>query len=98
MTRPEVLNLILDVIKEDPRAASLDGLDEDTRLFGKSSVFDSLGLAMIVAETEARINDCCGTSLILASDRAMSRQQSPFRTPASLADYICELLEGARES
>jgi len=66
---------------------------EDTRLFGKSSVFDSLGLVMIVAEAEARINERCGSSLILASERAMSRQHSPFRTPGSLADYVCELLE-----
>ena len=97
MTRSEVVDLILDVIREDPRRSAPGDLGESARLFGKSSIFDSLSLVSLIAETEARINDRCGAAIILTSERAMSRQHSPFRTVGSLADYICELLGENRQ-
>ncbi len=33
-----------------------------------------------------------GRALTLADDRAFARERSPFRTPATLASYVSELL------
>ena len=66
---------------------------DDTRLLGRDARLDSLGLVMIVASFEADINDTFGTEIVLADERAMSMERSPFRTVSSLVDYACTLLD-----
>jgi acyl carrier protein len=99
MTRPEIVQMIIRAV-QDMRAPGAEGeITEDTRLFGKSGVFDSLGLVSFISEVEAQINDATGTDLVLTSERAMSQQWSPFRSVRNLADYVSELLlETAREA
>lgn len=71
-------------------------LEEDSALMGRASNIDSLGLVMVIAAFEARINDRFGTQIVLADDRAMSMERSPFGTPRRLVDYAQMLLsEGA---
>ena len=69
---------------------------DDTPLFGNDSALDSIGLVTILAEFEAAINDAYGTELVLADDRAMARQRSPFRTPARLVEFAAERLAQAQ--
>ena len=64
----------------------------DTLLYGQGALLDSLGLVTLVMETEQRINDLSGRSVTLANEKAFSQKNSPFRTVASLADYIVALL------
>jgi acyl carrier protein len=63
----------------------------DSVLFGPGGL-DSLGLVRFIVIVEERISDQTDRSLTLASDKAMSRKNSPFRTLATLADYITECL------
>ena len=74
----------------------IDPIDESTCLIGHQSVLDSLGLVTLLVDLEQRLDEEYGLSLTLADERAMSRQQSPFRTVQALADYICLLIEEAR--
>jgi acyl carrier protein len=67
--------------------------DPDTILYGDSSVLDSLGLINIIVAVEQNIADDFEKIIILADERAMSQEKSPFRTVGSLADYIELLLE-----
>jgi acyl carrier protein len=67
-------------------------LNEETRLFGGSSEFDSIAVVSLLAEIEQRINDRCGTSIIIADERAMSQKRSPFRSIGTLAEYIQQLV------
>lgn len=64
----------------------------DTVLFGESGALDSMGLVSLVIAAEQQIARDFGCAITLADERAMSRHRSPFRTVASLADYVAALL------
>lgn len=80
-----------------PSAATLERAPE-ARLFGEGGL-DSLGLVRFIVMVEERIQDRTNITMTLASDKAMSRASSPFRTLRALAEYIQECLieEGFRE-
>ena len=65
----------------------------DTKLFGRGSKLDSLGLINLVVAVEQNIEDEFDVEITLADVRAMSQENSPFRTVGSLTDYIEMLLE-----
>ena len=65
----------------------------DTKLFGQGSSLDSLGLINLVVAVEQNIEDEFDVEITLADVRAMSQENSPFRTVGSLTDYIEMLLE-----
>jgi acyl carrier protein len=68
-------------------------LESDTRLFGPKGALDSMGLVSLITDLEERIEDEYDISLILADERAMSQEKSPFRTVSTLAQYISMLLD-----
>lgn len=74
-----------------PSAANM-GTTPDTPLFGDNGL-DSLGLVRFIVMVEERIEDATGQRISLASERAMSRRNSPFRSLATLADFIRECLD-----
>lgn len=61
-------------------------------IFGAGGALDSLGLVNFLADLEYRIAEVYGRDVVLASERAMSRNHSPFRDVAALSGYIVELL------
>jgi len=65
----------------------------DTTLFGSDSKIDSLGLINLIVTVEQNIEDEFDIPITLADERAMSQENSPFRTVGSLADYIEMLLD-----
>ena len=66
--------------------------DPETPLIGPAAALDSMGLVTLIVTIEARVADALGRSVTLASEDAMSRTRSPFRTLGTLADYLDELL------
>jgi hypothetical protein len=68
-------------------------ITEDMPLLGAEAPLDSLGLVMVLAGFEAGINDTFGAHIVLADERAMSMERSPFRTLSSLVDYASVLLD-----
>lgn len=64
---------------------------EQTALFGKDATLDSLGLVTLLSLIEGMAQEKFGLGITLASESAFSRSKSPFRTVASLAEYIEEL-------
>jgi acyl carrier protein len=95
-----ILDIIYSVIEELNR-----GIDEgshlelspETLLYGEKGQLDSLKLVELLVGTEERLEDELGVSLTLADERALARTSSPFRSVASLADYVGERLEGDPE-
>jgi acyl carrier protein len=77
-------------------AAVLEAAPE-SKLFGNGGL-DSLGLVRFIVMVEEKIEARTNIELTLASEKAMSRGSSPFRTLQTLADYIgeCLLEEGFR--
>jgi len=67
-------------------------IDDDLRLFWREATLDSLGLVTVLVGFEAAVNDQFNTQVVLADERAMSMERSPFRTVSTLVDYTCALL------
>lgn len=65
--------------------------DPDAVLYGSGSALDSLGLVNVVMTAEAHIGDSMGLDIMLASEAAMSRKRSPYRSLRALADYAVEI-------
>ena len=74
------------------------GMSEETVLYGPGTKLDSLGLVTLIVNTEQQVADDFGTTVTLASEKALSQRNSPFRTIGSLASYISVLLEGQRNA
>ena len=64
----------------------------DTVLFGSAGSLDSFALVNLVISTEQQFLDRLDVGLTLASEQAMSRRNSPFRSIDTLADYAMELI------
>jgi len=94
--RKTIENLIITSVKEIneqlPQAEQL-GQSTKTVLFGKDGKLDSLGIVTLVVIIEQNIEDEFDIPITLADERAMSQENSPFRTVGSLADYIEMLLD-----
>ncbi|MGH9689040.1 MAG: acyl carrier protein [Candidatus Acidiferrales bacterium] len=65
---------------------------KDAVLFGQSGKLDSLGLVNFIVTAEQRLQDRFEVTISLADERAMSQEKSPFRTLATMADYVQTLL------
>lgn len=73
-------------------------LDEDAVLFGDGSALDSVGLVQVVMAAEAQLADLTGLDLVLASEAAMSRKRSPYRSLRNLAEYAVEIAGAEAEA
>jgi D-alanine--poly(phosphoribitol) ligase subunit 2 len=63
----------------------------ETNLFGQEGKLDSLGLVNLIVNIESLIYDNFELSLTLANEKAMSLNNSPFKSVQSLVDYIISL-------
>lgn len=64
----------------------------ETVLLGDKGKLDSLGTVSLITSVEQQIEEGFGVSITLADERALSQQDSPFKTVRSLTDYIALLL------
>ena len=64
----------------------------DAILFGHNGSLDSLRLVHFIVAVEQEIAQTFDIQITLASDDAMSRQRSPFRTIDGLIEYIVALI------
>jgi acyl carrier protein len=94
ISRGKIRSMLIDGIKAyfGQTGITLD-VNDDLRLFGRDAPLDSLALVTVLVGFEAAINDQFGTQLVLADERAMSMERSPFRTVSTLVDYACALLD-----
>lgn len=95
MNRDEVMKMIQEVIEEyndlqDSEEKKI-AFDENTKLYGSGGKLKSIDLVTILVELESKLEEAFQISGALTSEKAMSQKNSPFRTIATLADYICSL-------
>lgn len=81
---------VLDMGNGNP--AQPETIGADTRLIGREAVLDSMGLVNLIVEIEQRLEEDYDVAVVLADDRAMSQEKSPFRSVGSLAGYISQLV------
>jgi acyl carrier protein len=61
---------------------------EDEVLYGQSGKLDSLGFVNLIVTIEEEITNAFDVACTLADEKAFSQKNSPFRTVATLANYI----------
>ena len=90
MNKEKIKNIIVSTIQDYFESQdNFEKANENTVLFGVESVIDSMGLVNIVIDIESRFLDE-GYEILLTSEKAMSRHNSPFRTVSTLAEFIEE--------
>lgn len=91
----ELVSLVKDLTTEilEGEGRSSPGLQEDTRLFGKEGLLDSMGIVSLVVALEQAIEDKYGATIALADERALSQTKGPYRTIGALADYAAKVME-----
>ncbi len=65
----------------------------DTVLLGRQSNLDSMALVNLIIIVEEKIVNQFGVNFTLVDERAMSEEESPFKTTRTLVDYISKMLE-----
>jgi len=79
-------------LNEDWGYQVLRDVSGETALFGAESPIDSMGLVALIATVEQNLKDAFGVDLVLADDRAFSKNRSPFRSVGALESYVEALL------
>ena len=91
----EILQWIYDAIDEINEDLDQSGQilkSVDAQIFGNDSALDSMGLVNLITLIEQRIEDETGKFISIADEKAMSMESSPFKTVASLKEYITNVL------
>ena len=97
MNKDRIIKIVLEVLNEYFESHDIDEkATEKTILFGKDSVLDSMGLVNVIIDIESRFLDD-DIEISLTSEKAMSRRNSPFRTLATLNEFIQEQIETNNE-
>ena len=65
---------------------------EETNLFGSGDSLDSLALINLITIIEEKIEEVTGEYISLADEKAMSLDESPFKTVTTLKNYINSLI------
>lgn len=60
-------------------------------LVGDNAAITSMRLVSFIADLETMLASDHGLEITLVSEKALSRQKSPFRSIDALADYVLEL-------
>lgn len=68
------------------------GKSEVTHLFGSGESLDSLQLINLITIIEQKIEEERGEYISLADEKAMSLEESPFKTVTTLKNYINSLI------
>ena len=96
MERTRLEALILSKLKEFVDENSIDVEDEitiDSRLIGRESFLDSIGLVTFIVEVEQFLAEDFDLEIELASDKAMSRSTSPFISVKTLSNFVFEEID-----
>jgi acyl carrier protein len=60
---------------------------------GKNAVISSLGLVSLIVNIEQTLGEDFGLTVVIADERAMSQEKSPFLTIGSLSEYVTLLIK-----
>jgi acyl carrier protein len=87
-----VIVSLRDAVEQSGNPVPAD-ITEETVIVGKDALLDSVQVVSLIIDVEQRLEMDHNISVTLASDKAMSKRTSPFRTAGVLADYVCEVIK-----
>ena len=89
--RERLIKLLVQFVEENEIELDMDVvLDENIRLIGTSSIFDSMELVQFIVEVESLLDEEFELEIELTSEKAMSRRNSPFISINTLTEYIVD--------
>ncbi|MFK7816149.1 MAG: hypothetical protein AB8B92_07420 [Gammaproteobacteria bacterium] len=97
--KEKIIKIISDALtelNEELDYDSLKNITDATEIFGGDDGLDSLSLVRLVTEVEMNVNDEFDSSVLLASEKAMSMRNSPYRNVGSLTEFVISELESNR--
>lgn len=97
-SRDNILRIVFNSVNELNEELDYESLatpSEETLIYDGESALDSLSLVILVSSLEADINTAFNANILLASEKAMSMRNSPFRSIGSLASFIEAELKAA---
>jgi acyl carrier protein len=84
-----VIKCVEEILQEGDKSVRVD---KSTQLYGQNGILDSLGLVRVITNIEEAISETFGKDIVIASEKAMSRKNSPFINVESLSKFIVEIL------
>ncbi len=81
----------LESLNEEQEADEKVDIRPDTQLFGVDAEIDSLSLVSVIVDVETEITSVFGVDISLTDDRAMTREETPFKSVETLKAYILEI-------
>jgi acyl carrier protein len=92
----EIIHAAVKEVMDQAGLAPLASVTDDTVIVGPGAVLDSLAVVSLIVEVEQALEMKHDVTVTLASDKAMSAKNSPFRSVGVLADHVLETIkEGA---
>lgn len=80
-----ICQIIYDVANRE--TVKLPVVQDDTIIFGEGAAIDSLDLVNILVEIEEWVENNSGDQIELVDEDSLIADDSPFKTPLSLANY-----------
>ena len=99
--REQIVSIISDAINDLNDELDYDHLRDISAaapIFDGDDSLDSLSLVSLIVDIEARVEDSFATEVVLASEKAMSMKNSPYRNVASLTEFVLEELANSQAS
>ena len=94
--RIEIEALVLKSVRqlaEDFEITALENPTLNSPLYGESGALDSMALVNLIADIEEAVAESYKANIVLADDKAMSAQRSPFRNVDSLINTLSERIQ-----
>ena len=94
--RIEIEALVLKSVSqlaEDFEITALENPKLHSPLYGEGGALDSIALVNLIADIEEAVTESYKVNIVLADDKAMSAQRSPFRNIDSLIDTLLERIQ-----
>ncbi|HEY7568716.1 MAG TPA: hypothetical protein VH762_14160 [Gemmatimonadaceae bacterium] len=95
MERQTLVNLMVALLQpllDDQNEGQNVKATQTLSLVGDGAALTSMRLVSFIADLETTLATDHGLSVTLVSERALSRQKSPFRNIDALADFVLELI------
>ncbi|HEX4340251.1 MAG TPA: hypothetical protein VH062_30290 [Polyangiaceae bacterium] len=100
MDRPTALKIVTACLKDglEQAGAPIETIDEQTMIVGPEAVLDSIGVVSLIVDIEQKLQMDHDIAVTLASEKAMSQKNSPFRTVGVLASHVMTSIEEGQAS
>ena len=89
----EIIKEAVEELNEQKEPDNQLNYSPETRLIGKHAEIDSMEFVTLISIIEELISDEFDRSIRIVSDKAFSRERSPFYSIGTLTDFVAELME-----